>query len=114
MGRAALVYVDLEVGPAPHQGAGRGGVVEVDMGQQQRPRALVAERLEEGLQRGLRPRVDQRVADLPAADHVRPPEVHDVYDAHRGRPGDQAGVGEGKRSSPSSVCRMPSSMPRGA
>ena len=36
---AALVDVDLEVGPAPHQGPGRGGVVEVDVGEQRAPAA---------------------------------------------------------------------------
>ena len=36
---AALVDVDLEVGPAPHQRPGRGGVVEVDVGEERPPAA---------------------------------------------------------------------------
>jgi len=79
---AALVDVDLEVGPAPHQSAGRGGVVEMNVGQEQRPRPLVADRLQHGPDRGLRPGIDQGAVDLPAADHVGATQVLYVYDAH--------------------------------
>ena len=37
---AALVHVDRELGPAPHQVARGPGVVEMDVGEQQRPRLL--------------------------------------------------------------------------
>ena len=61
-----------------------------------RPRLLVAERLQQRLQRGLGPGVDERAVDLPAADHVRAPEVLYVDYAHRAG-ARQAGAGEGKR-----------------
>ena len=43
VGGAALVDVDLEVGPALDEGAGPTGVVEVDVGEQDRAGALAAE-----------------------------------------------------------------------
>ena len=45
--RASLVDVHLEVGPPLHERAARTGVVEMDVGEQQRPGARVAERLEQ-------------------------------------------------------------------
>ena len=44
----------------------RPGVVEVDVGEQQRPRAALAERLEQRLQARCRPGVDQHPVDLEA------------------------------------------------
>ena len=79
---AALVHVHLEVGPAAHQRPGRAGVVEVDVGEQQRPRRVVTERFHQGLHRRLRPRIDEHVADLPAADHPLAAEVTDVDGLH--------------------------------
>jgi hypothetical protein len=59
-------------------------VVEVDVREQQRARSLAAERVHERVDAGLGPRVDQHVADLPAADHVLAAEVVDVDGAHMG------------------------------
>ena len=69
---------DLEVGPAAHQRPGRAGVVEVDVGQQQRARRLAAKRLDQRLHRRLGPGVDEHVAHLPAADNALAPQVADV------------------------------------
>ena len=44
---APLVDVDLELGPALDERAAGAGVVEMDVGQQQRARSLVAERIEQ-------------------------------------------------------------------
>ena len=79
---ATLVHVDLEVGPARDHRPGRGGVVEVDVGQQDGARLLVADRFEHGRQRGLGAGVNEGAVDLPAADHVRATEVADVDYAH--------------------------------
>ena len=54
------------------------------MGQQQRARPLVAERLEQRLQARARARVDQHVVDLPAPDHALATEVHEIDHAHGG------------------------------
>ena len=83
VGGSALVDVDLKPRPASHQSPGRRRVVEVDVGEQQGPRLLVCDRRQHGVDRGLRPGVDQRALDLPAADHVRASEMHDVDHAHR-------------------------------
>ena len=74
--------VDLELGPAPHQSPGGRGVVEVNVGEQQRPRLLIADRLYQRLHRGLRAGVDEGAVNLPAADHMRPSQMHNVDDAH--------------------------------
>ena len=50
---------------------GRAGVVEVDVGEQHRARALVAQGGEHVLHGGLGPRVDEEAVDLVGADGVR-------------------------------------------
>ena len=58
----------------------------MDVRQKQRRRALVAERLEQGVQARGRSGVDQDVSDLPAADDALAPQVNDVdqaRDCHR-------------------------------
>ncbi len=50
----------------------------MDVGQQQRARTLVAERLEQPVQARCRPRIDQHIADLPAADHALASEVLEI------------------------------------
>ena len=109
--RAALVDVDLEVGPALDHRPGRGGVVEVDVGEQDRPRLLAAELGDQVRQRGLRPRVDQHPVDLPAGDHVGAAEVADVDGAHgwkliEARPASRGG-GVRPRPRPGSGLRLP-------
>ena len=86
VGGAELVDVDRGLGPAPHDRAGRRRVVEVDVGEDDRRRLLAVQGRQQSLERGLRAGVDQRAVDLPAADHVRAPQVLYVDDAHRGRP----------------------------
>ena len=81
-GAPALVDVDLQLRPALDQRAAGAGVVEVDVGQQQRAWPPVAERLEQGRQARGRARIDQHVIDLPAADHALATEVHEVDQAH--------------------------------
>ena len=71
--------VDRQVRPAAHQRAGAAGVVEVDVGEQQRPRGPITERLQQLRQRGLRPRVDEDAIELPATDNPASAEVLDVY-----------------------------------
>ena len=82
MRRAQLVNVDLHVGPALQQRAGRAGVVEMDVGQQHRAWPLVAQRVQQDRQRRARPWVDQHVVHLPAPDHALATEVHDIDYAH--------------------------------
>ena len=79
---AALVHVDLEVGPAatsaPVAAAWSRWIwVSRTARGCSSPIASITV-----VERGLRPGVDQDPVDLPAADHVRPPEVHDVDYAH--------------------------------
>jgi hypothetical protein len=81
---APLVDVDGQVGITGDQGAGRGGVVEVDVGEQDRLGARVAELLQQRVEGGLGPGIDEHSVDLPAGDHVRASEVLDVDGAHRG------------------------------
>ena len=80
--RAALVDVDRQLGPAAHERAARAGVVEVDVGQQQRARTLVAEPASSVSTRRLGPGVDEHAADLAAADDAVDPQVLDVELAH--------------------------------
>ena len=70
-------------GQLAHERAGRAGVVEVDVRQQQRARLLVAERVEQRVDARLRAGVDEHVVDLPAADDVLAAEVVDVDWSHR-------------------------------
>ena len=83
---AALVDVDLEVGPAAHQRAGRRGVVEVDVGEQERPRPLPAERLQQGADRGLGPGIDQNPSTSQHPITCGRPRCIDVDHAHRAAP----------------------------
>ena len=80
--RAELVHVDAQVGERPHERAGRPGVVEVDVGEQQRAWLAVRDRVHERGDRGLGPGVDEHVAGLPAADHAVVAEVVQVDLAH--------------------------------
>ena len=80
--RAALVHVHDDLRPPSHDRAGRAGVVEVDVREQQRPRGLVSQRLDQRLERGLRPWIDQHVAHPPAADDALAPEMTNVYGLH--------------------------------
>src|SRR5205085_9737229 len=56
-------------------------VVEVDMGQKQRPGPPL-ERREQYFQAGGGPGIDQDVVDLPAADHPLIAEVVEIDDPH--------------------------------
>ena len=76
--RAALVDGDDQVRPAPHERPGRAGVVEVDVGEQDRPRDAAAERRDERRLARLRAGIDEDVADAVAADDVPAPQVQDV------------------------------------
>src|SRR5437588_2582728 len=78
-----LVYVYLEVGPALHQRTARSSVIQMDVGEQQRPRPLRAKRVQQRLDAGDRPRIDQYLPHLPAADHSLPAEVLNVDQPHR-------------------------------
>jgi hypothetical protein len=73
-----LMDPDLQPGPALDQRAGGARVVEVDVGQQDAPRRLVAELLEQGLDRGLRARVDDVAIDHMGADGLLGPLEADV------------------------------------
>ena len=57
--------------------AGRAGVVEMDVRQEQRL-GLVLEAVQQRLDAALGPGIDQRRAQLPAADHALAPEMADV------------------------------------
>ena len=79
---ADLVDEHLECRPAPHERPRRARVVEVDVGEQQRPRGLARERGHQRVGAGLRAGVDEHVADLPAADHAITSEMLYVDLAH--------------------------------
>ena len=68
-----------DVRPAPHERAGRAGVVEVDVRQQDAPaaRGRRAPR-RSASSHDCGPGIDEDVADAAAADDVRAPEVQDV------------------------------------
>ena len=91
---AALVHPYLEAGKARGERARRAGVVEVDMGERQRPGLKAVELAEQGLERRGRAGVDEYVAHPPAADHPLASEVANVDRAellaHCGAPGDTA------------------------
>ena len=84
--RAALVDPHLELGEPLDERPRRAGVVEVDVGQQQRLRRLRSMLAEQRLHAALGPGVDERAAQVPAADH---PLAADV--AHVDQPGVSAG-----------------------
>ena len=75
--------MNLQVRPAPDERAGRACVVEVDVREQQRARGLAAQGVHERVRAGLRTRVDEHVADLPAADHALAAEVLYIDLAHK-------------------------------
>jgi hypothetical protein len=64
-------------------------VIEMYMGEQQRARPFVTERIEQCLKARARAGVDQHVAHLPAPDHALATEVHEVDHAHGGMTGVQ-------------------------
>ena len=80
--RAALVDVDLEVGPPLDQRSARARVVEVDVGEQQRARPLTAERVQQRRQARRRARIDEHVADLPDPITRGRPRCIDVDESH--------------------------------
>ena len=92
MRRADLADVDAELGKAADEGAGGAGVVEMDVGEQQALR-LPLEGLEQGLEAGGRPRIDQRLAEVPAADRAIDAEVTAVDQPGAGEPANAAPVG---------------------
>jgi hypothetical protein len=94
---AALVHVDLDIGPAPQQGAGAAGVVEVDVGEQNGARGIAAERVDDPAQARLGPGVHQDVADLPAADHPLGAQVGDVDQTGQWTAGSRLREGRGGR-----------------
>ena len=65
---AAGVHVDLEVRETLHERAGRAGMVQMDVGQEQGAR-LLGEAREQRLHPALGARVDDRSAQVPCADH---------------------------------------------
>ena len=79
MRRPDLVHVDLQLREAPAEHAGRAGVVEVDVGQQQRARVGRPELVEQRLDAGRGARVDDQAAHLVGADDPVSSQVHDVY-----------------------------------
>jgi hypothetical protein len=83
MPRAALVDVDGQLGPAPHQRARGAGVVEVDVGEQQCRRPRVPQPLQQCVERRARTAVDDHVAIEPGPDHAWATEVHEIDDPHR-------------------------------
>ena len=88
VGRPAGVDVDLQLRPACHQRPGRAGVVEMDVGQQQRSRGLVAQSLEQLWQAGTGAAVHEHVPAQPRPHRPRAPVVAQVDDArvHLSRP----------------------------
>ena len=76
--RAAFVDVNLEVGIAAAQHAGRARMVEVDVGEQQRPRLDRPEPVEQRVEARGGPGIDDQAVDLVGADHPVAAQVHDV------------------------------------
>ena len=90
MRRAPRVHADLEIGEPLDERAGRARVVEVDVGQQQRPR-LLGEAGEKRLDAALGAGIDDRAAEVPGADHTLATELADVDKAcDRGVPSPKA------------------------
>ena len=83
--RPALVDIDRQIRPAPHQRAGRARVVEVDVGEEDRARGLTVQRREQRVLCRLRPGVDEDAVDLPAADDLLDSLVPDIDGAHMAR-----------------------------
>ena len=76
------MHPGLEVRPAAHERAGGAAVVEVDVGERERARELVAKLGQERVDRRGRAGVDQHAVDEPRADDVLAPEMADVDQAH--------------------------------
>src|SRR5215211_2680579 len=84
---AVLVHVDHELGIAPAEHAGRTGVVEVYVREEQGVRDVVPERIHEGVHASGGPGIDDHTPDLVGADHAIAAQVHDVdWPAHDYRP----------------------------
>lgn len=133
MRRSALMDVHLQLRPPPHHRPSGRRMIQVDMSQQNSPRLLTPNRVKHSLERGLRPRINERPIYLPTTNDMGAPQVHNVNNPHPAHPtGVGGGVtgpspllpadpssdspyakGAGKRSSASNVCRKPSSIPRG-
>ena len=86
VGRAALVHVHDQLREAAAEDARRARVVEVDVGQEQRPRLHVAEALQQGLDRGRGAGIHDHAVLLVGADHPVPAEVHHVDRPAHGPP----------------------------
>ena len=82
--RAARMDVDLEVRIALDERSGGSGMVEVDVGQKQRPGRL-GDPLEQRFHAAFGPRIDDRAAQVPCAYHALAPGLEHV---------DQLGVGQ--------------------
>ena len=82
--RPLLVDVDRQLGPPSDEIARRACVVEVDVGEQQRPRHLAVEGLDQVLHGARWPGIDQHPVELPAADHPLSAEMPDVDEPHPG------------------------------
>jgi hypothetical protein len=78
------VDADLEVAEALDQRAGGACVVEVDVSEQKPARAPL-DPLQQGVEAGRRPGVDQRVVQLPAADRAVGAEMKAVDQPAAGR-----------------------------
>src|SRR5205814_2915558 len=84
---AALVHVDGETRKAAHERPAGARVVEVDVGEQEGPRFLLAKgprfllakRLEQRVEAARGPRIDDQSVQLVGADHPISTEMHDVY-----------------------------------
>ena len=75
--------VDLELGPAANQRAGRPRVVEVDVGEEQGLGLLAAQRLEQRLLARLWAGVDQHPVQREAGDDLLSAPVTEVDLPHR-------------------------------
>ena len=82
---AALVDVHGQPGPAAQERPGAAGVVEVDVGQQDRAWLEAGAQLaEQALQAGGRAGIDEHAVLLPGADRPLPSEVNQVDEGHPG------------------------------
>lgn len=77
VGSPDLVHVHPQARKAPHQGPGSARMVEVHVGQKQRPR-LALEAGQQALQARRGPWVDDHAIELVSADHAITAEVHQV------------------------------------
>src|SRR5215213_7433312 len=92
---AELVHVHPELGIAAAEHARGPRVIEVDVGQEQRPRLGGAEAVDQGFHRGRRTRIHDHSVDLVGTDHPVAPEVQHVnWAAHRGQDHTISGVSE--------------------